>query len=173
MARLRSVGWEYSPAPRDHGQLSLGEGQNDKTCWKGVLTGPRRSMSSCLIWDTRASLATRALCKRSLNSISSPCISATCNTQTHTMRLRGRPDPITCHPTSSGLCSHATCQQGITRWPGLTTVTLLSFELFKSTRKQIYLDLLGFNTLESKISSLWPDSDRIRSSLNPGFYYQS
>lgn len=47
----------------------------------GALTGPRRSMSSCLIWDTRASLATRALCRRSLNSISSPCISATWNTQ--------------------------------------------------------------------------------------------
>lgn len=62
------------------------------------LTGPRRSMSSCLIWDTRASLATRARCRRSLNSISSPCISATWNTRDQTVRLRGQRLPRTLPP---------------------------------------------------------------------------
>lgn len=48
------------------------------------LTGPLRSMSSCLIWTIRWSLAMRERYRRSLNSISSPCISATCSTHTHT-----------------------------------------------------------------------------------------
>ena len=65
-------------------------GQKDKA---GALTGPRRSMSSCRIWETRASFATRARCRRSLNSISSPCISATCNTQAPDGEARGKTLP--------------------------------------------------------------------------------
>lgn len=70
--------------------------QNDMSglgpaCWWGILTGPRRSISSCLIWDTRASLATRALCRRSLNSISSPCISATWKSKQDVVSLRSVP----------------------------------------------------------------------------------
>lgn len=42
-----------------------------------VLTGPRKSMSSCLICPIRLSLAIRERYSLSLNSISSPCISAT------------------------------------------------------------------------------------------------
>lgn len=40
-------------------------------------------MSSCLIWTMRWSLAIRERYRRSLNSINSPCISATCGTHTH------------------------------------------------------------------------------------------
>lgn len=42
-----------------------------------VLTGPRKSMSSCLICPIRLSLAIRERYSLSLNSINSPCISAT------------------------------------------------------------------------------------------------
>lgn len=82
------------------------------------LTGPRRSMSSCLIWDTRASLATRARCRRSLNSISSPCISATWNTRDQTVRLRGQRLPRTLPPP---LGPHLSARpQGSLGWRGNT-----------------------------------------------------
>lgn len=108
------------------GAVNRGAGWTDRDWvpWQGrdvprcssVLTGPRRSMSSCLIWDTRASLATRALCRRSLNSISSPCISATWNTQARNSEAQGAdPPPGLPHL----LWAHLSYQQGIRRLSGL------------------------------------------------------
>ena len=78
----------------------VGRQRGQKLGKAGALTGPRKSMSSCRIWETRASLATRARCRRSLNSISSPCISATCNTQAPDGEARGQTLP-TAHPAFS------------------------------------------------------------------------
>lgn len=75
------------------GQTESGQDGKAETSLGGRLTGPRRSMSSRLICDTRASLATRARCRRSLNSISSPCISATWNTQAPNRQPQGQTLP--------------------------------------------------------------------------------
>lgn len=96
-----------------------------------TLTGPRRSMSSCLIWDTRASLATRARCRRSLNSISSPCISATCNTQAPKSEA-GRADPLLGRVPPSASPSPISRAQGRC-WAGSTNAACLRAT---QTRKQ-------------------------------------
>ena len=52
-----------------------------------TLTGPRKETSSCVRDFSCNSRQRSCFCKNSLNSINSPCISATCNSQSRFLFL--------------------------------------------------------------------------------------